>query len=111
MVLKSKQQRRNVRRQQLNTALSTLPTFSPLNPYHVYHMHRLTLTNLLHDLIRLARTTSKFSIDTEKDFYTHKPALIQIELIKDKQSTVLFIEVCHLPHVSSIVHFFKMRFI
>ena len=104
MVLNSKQQRRNLRQQQLNTALSTLPTFSSLNPYHVYHIHRFTSTNLLHDLIRLARTTSKFSIDTEKDFYTHKPALIQIELIQDRQSTVLLIEVCHLPHVSSIVH-------
>ena len=60
--------------------------------------------NLSHDLICLARTTSKFSIDTEKDFYTHKPALIQIELIQDQQSTVLLIKVCHLPHVSSVLH-------
>ena len=104
MVLNSKQQRRNVRQQQLNTALSTLSTFSPLNPYRVYYIHRFTSTNLLHDLIRLARTTSKFTIDTKKVFYTHKPALIQIELIQDKQSTVLLIEVCHLPHSSTVVH-------
>ena len=103
MLLNSKQQRRNVRQQQLNRALSTLPIFSPLNPYHVYHIHRLTSTNLSHDLIRLARTTSKFSSDTEKDFYTHKPALIQIELIQNQQSTILLIKVCHLPHVSSVL--------
>ncbi|CAF4873836.1 unnamed protein product, partial [Rotaria sp. Silwood2] len=57
---------------------------------------------LLHDLIEQARKTTRFTIDTEDDYYTHQSALIQIEFIQDK-SIILLIEINHLPHSSSVV--------
>ena len=93
---------RNERQQQLNTKLSVLPAFSPLNDYQVYHINRATSAMLLPDLIQCASRTTRFSIDTEHDYYTHQAALIQIEFIQDK-SVVVLIETCHLPHASSVL--------
>lgn len=93
---------RNIRKRQLNMNLSVLPTFTPLSPYKIYHINQSTSTILLQDLITLARKTTKFTIDTESDYYTHEPALIQIEFIHP-QSIVLLIETCHLPHELSVL--------
>ncbi|CAF3411841.1 unnamed protein product [Rotaria socialis] len=96
------QRPRNARKQQQNTELSILPKFCPLNPYRIYYINRTTSTMLMYDLITLARTTSRFTIDTEKDFYSHAAALIQIEFIGN-DSIILLIETCHLPDVSSVL--------
>ena len=48
----------------------------------------------------MARLTTKYTVDTEHDYYTHQPALIQIEFILP-QSLILVIEVCHLPDAST----------
>ncbi|CAF1371059.1 unnamed protein product [Rotaria sordida] len=93
---------RNARKYELNKALSILPIFNPLNDYHIYHINQLTSSILLHDLIERARKTTRFTIDTEDDYYTHRPALIQIEFIQ-YQSIVLLIEVHHLPEVTSAI--------
>ena len=93
---------RNQRQRQLNQQLSVLPSFTPLNQYHIYHIHRFTSPTLLHDLIQLARETTQFTVDTENDYSTHVPALIQIEFI-GTTSVVLLIETCHLPHPSSVL--------
>ncbi|CAF3480118.1 unnamed protein product [Rotaria socialis] len=93
---------RNIRQRQLNMKLSVLPIFTPLSTYKIYHINQSTPTILLQDLITLARKTTKFTIDTESDYYTNEPALIQIEFIHS-QSIVLLIEICHLPHELSVL--------
>ncbi|CAF4646767.1 unnamed protein product, partial [Rotaria sp. Silwood2] len=70
--------------------------------YHIHHVNQSTSSILLHNLIEQARETNRFTIDTEDDYYTHQPALIQIEFIQHK-SIILLIELNHLPHASSIV--------
>jgi len=93
---------RNERQRQLNRELSVLPTFTPLNDCQIYHINRSTSSIILQDLIQLARKTKRYTIDTELDYYTHEPALIQIEFIAMK-SVVLLIETCHLPRPSSVL--------
>jgi len=94
-------QRRNERQQQWNTIFSVLPPFHPVNDYDVYLINHSTSTILMQTLIELARQTTTFTIDTEQDYYSHQPALIQIEMIRE-QSVVILVEVCHLPHPASV---------
>lgn len=93
---------KNARKREINCELSTLPIFTPLNHYKVCHVNWTTSTMLLHDLIQLAKKTRQFTIDTEHDYFTHEPALIQIEFIRS-DSVILLIEACHLPDKSSVL--------
>ena len=93
---------RNERQRRLNAQLSILPKFEPLNDYEVCLINHSTSTMQLQNLIELARQTSTFTIDTEQDYYSHQPALIQIEFV-EKRSVVVLIETCHLPHRASIL--------
>lgn len=56
----------------------------------------------MHTFIELARQMKEFTIDTEHDYYTHRPALIQIEFIH-QPSWILLIEINHLPDESSLL--------
>ena len=94
-------QRRNERQQKLNMMFSVLPPFHPVNDYYVYLINHSTPTILMQSLIELARQTTTFTVDTEQDYYSHQPALIQIEMIRE-QSVVILVETCHLPHPASI---------
>ncbi len=75
---KEKQMGRNERQRQLNQTFSVLPTFSPLANCHIYHLNQTTSLHSLPHLIELARETTRFTIDTEHDYWTHEPALIQM---------------------------------
>ena len=90
------------RQRQLNAALSVYPTFSPLADCQIYLLNASTLPSLIKDLIELARRTTRFTIDTECDYLTHEPALIQIEFL-NINSAMILIETCHLPHASSVL--------
>jgi len=102
MVENNRQMNRNERQRQINMRLSVLPTFTPLNDCQIYLINQSTSTMVVHNLIEMARKTTRFTIDTEHDYETHEPALIQIEFIQTN-SIVLIIETCHLPHVSSVL--------
>ncbi|UJR34546.1 hypothetical protein I4U23_027323 [Adineta vaga] len=91
----------NERKRILNIQLSILPAFTPLNDWRVHCVSQTTDPSLLHYLIELARKTVKYTIDTEHDYYTYEPALIQIEFIC-RQSIILLIETCHLPQASTV---------
>ena len=93
---------RNERQRRLNAQLSVLPKFKALNDYEVCLIHHSTPTMQLYNLIELARRTSTFTIDTEQDYYSHQPALIQIEFV-EKRSMVVLIETYHLPHPASVL--------
>ena len=84
------------RRHQLNSVFSSLPAFRPWkNDCRIVHIHRSTPSSVLYALIDYAQETTEFTIDTESDYRTHQPALIQIEFIRSKPIVVLF-EMCHL---------------
>ena len=89
--------RRNLKQLLRNQELSHNPPFTPLNNYEIHLVNKSTDINLLHDLIRLAQSTTYFTIDTESDLFTNCPALIQIEFIDQNVSTVILVETCHLP--------------
>ena len=93
---------RNERQRQLNMALSVLPAFTPLTDCQIYLINQTTSPLLLPDLIQLARQTTQFIIDTEHDYWTHEPAVIQIQFLHTS-SVVLLIETCHLPNRSSVL--------
>ncbi|CAF4195632.1 unnamed protein product, partial [Rotaria sordida] len=98
----SEKMNQNARKRELNKALSILPIFNPLNDYHIYRINQSTSSILLHDLIEQGRKTTRFIIDTEDDYYTHRPSLIQIKLIQH-QSIALLIEVHHLSQATSVI--------
>jgi hypothetical protein len=75
-----------------------------MNNYEVFLINKSTNTDLLHYLIQLAQNTKYFSMDTELDSKTNKPSLIQFEFIHEHLSTVVLVEVCHLPvHKQSLI--------
>jgi hypothetical protein len=102
----SEQQR--IKREERNQTLSTYPVFISLNRYNTYFVNQSMTIDDLHYLIYLAENTRCFSIDTECDKFTNQPALIQVELI-DEISTVLLIEICHLPQDQSSIKFKLIR--
>ncbi|CAF2084741.1 unnamed protein product [Rotaria magnacalcarata] len=93
----------------LNDQLSVLPPFTSLNNYKIYLINRSTCTDELHHIIYLAQQTTCFSIDTESNLYNKQPALIQIELIDEQLSTVILVEMCHLPSAKQSLQFWLIR--
>ena len=80
-----------------------------MNQYEIHLVNQFTNTHCLHDLIRLAQQTNYFTIDTECDFYTNRPALIQLEFIHRHLSTIILIKVCHLPSDRQSLKFWHIR--
>ena len=101
--------RRNRNKYLRNQTLSCLPPFTPVHDYEVFFVNRSSNTNLLHYLIQLAQNTKFFSVDTEGDKYTNKPALIQLEFINETISTVVLVEVCQLPYDQQSLTFWLIR--
>ena len=86
-----------------------LPPFTPINSPAVYIINRSTDTYLLHELLHFAQNTKYFSLDTESDFLTMNPSLIQIEMIVQRESVVILVEVCHLPLDRDSLSFWLIR--
>jgi hypothetical protein len=93
----------------INAQLSVLPTFVPLTDYRTYVVNKFTDAPMLHYLIELAKQTKYFSVDTESDIFTNRPALIQIEFIHQAGSTVVLVEACHLPFNQQSLRFWLIR--
>ena len=72
-------------------------------------VNRFTNARMLHHLIELAKQTTYFSVDTESDVFTNRPALIQVEFIQQAGSTVALIETCHLPADRQSLCFWLIR--
>lgn len=101
--------RQNLKRYLRNEELSQNPSFTTKNNYHTYLINKFTDTTILHDIIDAVKSTKNFTIDTESDWKTNQPALIQVEIIAEHLSTVLLVEVCHLPHNKSSLIFWLIR--
>ena len=72
-------------------------------------INRSTDTYVLHELLRFAQNTKYFSLDTKSDFYTTNPTLIQIEMIGQRESVVILVEVGHLPFHRDSLSFWLIR--
>ena len=101
--------RKNLNKYLHHQKLSCLPPFTPIVDYEVFFLHRSSNTNVLHHLIQLAQNTTFFSVDTEGDKYTNRPALIQLEFINETISTVVLVEVCQLPSDQKSLVFWLIR--
>ncbi|CAF1564410.1 unnamed protein product, partial [Rotaria sp. Silwood1] len=65
-----------------------------------YFIHKQTDISIIDELIDEAKSTKHFSIDTENDALTHKPATLQVEFIRQTLSSIIIIiEVQYLPSV------------
>lgn len=95
--------------QHRDQALHHCPSMKPLNNYEVFVINRFTDTYLLHNLIFLVQNTEYFSIGTQYDLFTNRPALVEIELIHSNKSTILLIETCHLPNKQQSLVFLLIR--
>ncbi|CAF2085887.1 unnamed protein product [Rotaria magnacalcarata] len=92
-----------------NQKFSSFPAFTSRNNYEAYIINQSSHTDLLHYIIARAQNTNYFSIDTEADLYTQRPALIQFEFIHQELSTVILLDVCHLPTVETSLKFWLIR--
>ena len=100
---------RRLKQELINARLSVLPTFVPLTDFITHVVNRFTNARMLHRLIELAKQTRYFSVDTESDVFTNRPALIQVEFIHQTGSIVVLIETCHLPANRQSLCFWLIR--
>lgn len=98
----------NERKRQINIELSSLPRFQPWKDCRIIHIDRSTPIGLLSNLIDSIRQTQFYTIDTESDYRTHQPCLIQIELVRSNSIVVLF-EFCHFPYEKDHVRCHSIR--
>lgn len=98
-----------LKKQLRESRLAHKAPFTPLNDYEIYLINRHTDTFVLFELINLVQRTRFFTIDTESDIFSNRPALIQVELIDPIVSRVLLIEVCHLPLDRQSLTFWYIR--
>jgi hypothetical protein len=98
-----------LKQQKCYEQLSELPDFSSLTPRRIILVNRFTDTILLHTIIDAAKKCTHFSVDTESDLHTQRPALIQVELIDTDVSLVILVEVCHLPSDKRSLIFWLIR--
>ena len=99
--LATKQQRnwrRNTRRIDRNEELRRdYPAFRPSSNVKVIHIHDRTRTDVVDELIRKAKETTLYTLDTESENHG-QGALVQIECIHSiNYTTVLLIETHYLP--------------
>ncbi|CAF4200138.1 unnamed protein product, partial [Rotaria sordida] len=80
-----------------------LTPFQQPQNYLCYFIHEQTDILIIDELIDQAKLTKHFSIDTEDDALTHKPATLQIEFIRQTLPSIIIIiiEVQHLPSITT----------
>ena len=108
---RQQQWKRNQDKRERNQQLSRLPTFTSDQPYKVIFINYMTAYFVILRLIERARKTKYFSIDTETDDITRKPALIQIEFVQFEQNNdvreekiIVVFEMCQLPSKTSWIY-------
>lgn len=80
-----------------NEIYSCSPRFTPINDFEIYSLNQFTNFDDINELTQRANYCTHVSIDTESNQWTFCPALIQIELINSDKSTVILLQVQHLP--------------
>ena len=96
--------RRNLKKRLIEHEYATnLPPFTPA-PHQQLYMNRFTSKQTLEQIMEAAQRTTSYTLDTESvNVFKqgNRPALIQIQMIlSNTESTVLLIEMNHLPPTS-----------
>ena len=79
-----------------------LKSFQQPSNYLIHYIHGKTNIFIVDELIDAAKTSRHYSMDTENDANTHKPATLQVEFIRhDLPSTIIIIEMNYLPPTNS----------
>ena len=81
---------------QTNAKLNNYPSLQSLTPHTTHLINHTTTNSTMEHLIEQVVQTQLFTIATEIDCLTNKPALIQIECV-GRPSTIILIECWHLP--------------
>ncbi|CAF3423809.1 unnamed protein product [Rotaria socialis] len=84
--------------------------YEPSHPYSLHFVHNATTCDELKMFIDNAQTTTNFVFDTESNYLTNFPSIIQVMFMKQIQenSLVLIIETAHLP-VESSYEFLQLK--
>lgn len=85
---------------------SQYPTYCPASNINIVHLHHRTEITTIDQLIQQAKTTKRFTVDTEsqRGQRENNGALVQIEMVHSiNYSTVILMEICYLPDVDSIL--------
>lgn len=85
------------------------PAFEPVNSYSHYIMNKFTQNQILHFLIELAQAASSFSVTPLFDSHTDMAAIIVVEVINERESTVVLVETCHLPFDPKSLQFWLIK--
>ena len=109
----SKNWTKNQRKREENEELRELyPPYCPSSHLEIFHVHYRSTVQSIEELIKKARETRRFVVDTESQYKKLRKgepktngALIQIQMIHSTiYSTVLLIETCYLPDTQSILY-------
>ncbi|CAF3126947.1 unnamed protein product [Rotaria sp. Silwood2] len=81
-----------------------LNPFQQPENYSCHFIHEKTDIVAIDQLIEQAKSTTHFSMDTENDALTHKPATLQVEFIRPSlPSTIIIVEVQYLPSTTTLL--------
>lgn len=94
---------------QRHLKLKQLNEFTPVNMFAWHLISKHTDTHLIHDLIHKSQQAQYFTISTTHDFRFHTPAVIQIEIMRPKQSIVFMVQCKHLPYDQKSVQFWLIK--
>ena len=91
--------------EQNETLKLTYPPFQTTSKIKLIHVHYLTSLDTINELIDKAKTTTRYSIDTESAKTTSEGALVQIQMIHSKiESTIVLLEVNYLPDHNTLLY-------
>jgi len=83
----------------------TYPPFQTTSNIQLIHLHYLTSIETIDELIVKAKTTIKYSIDTESAKNKPEGALVQIQMIHSNiNSTIVLMEVNYLPDQNTLLY-------
>jgi hypothetical protein len=85
---------------------SLFPPYEPIHHYRIYHVNKATTEEEIRYLLEVAHQTNDFVIDTESDFLSNIPALIQVLMLQSiqEQSPMVLFEMKFLPSSSSSLY-------
>ena len=81
------------------------PSYTPRHNYSILFINRTTTDDEINFALEMIQQTSHYMLDTESDYHSNRPALIQIFLMKsiNETSLVIILEIQFLPDRASFL--------
>ena len=109
ILVSSSETQTNCQQKRRTTNSVSRPAFTPANCHLQHLVSRHTSSEVMHDLIRLAQKTKRFTVDAQFDVTDGRPSLIQIEFVNPVLSVVALVEMCYLPADKASTSFWLIR--